>query len=92
DLPREQLLARIARAADAVDAALGDLDPEQLGKDWPGGVVHGRVNTGRLLVHLTAHCAYHLGQVDYHRRLVAGDATGVEAQSMREILGDPGAV
>ena len=31
------------------------------------------------LLHLMAHLAYHLGQMDYHRRSVTGDKTGVGA-------------
>ena len=33
------------------------------------------------LVHLAAHLAYHLGQIDYHRRVVTGNAQGVGALS-----------
>jgi hypothetical protein len=31
------------------------------------------------LLHLMSHLAYHLGQMDYHRRSVTGDKTGVGA-------------
>ncbi len=31
------------------------------------------------ILHLMSHLAYHIGQIDYHRRLVTGDATGVGA-------------
>jgi hypothetical protein len=27
---------------------------------------------GQFMVHLVAHLGYHLGQVDYHRRIAAG--------------------
>ena len=35
--------------------------------------------TGEYLVHLSVHFAYHLGQLDYHRRVVTGQNTGVDA-------------
>jgi hypothetical protein len=44
-----------------------------------------RLNTGTFLLHLATHFAYHLGQFDYHRRLVTGAAQGVGAQSIPEL-------
>jgi uncharacterized damage-inducible protein DinB len=40
--------------------------------DYPDVIGGVRVTTGDLLVHLISHLAYHLGQIDYHRRLLAG--------------------
>jgi hypothetical protein len=37
------------------------------------------LNTGDFLVHLASHLAYHLGQVDYHRRIVTGNPAVVGA-------------
>lgn len=36
----------------------------------------------RGLLHLAAHLAYHLGQLDYHRRIVTGDARGAGAMAL----------
>jgi hypothetical protein len=44
-----------------------------------------RVNAGEYLVHLISHFTYHLGQVDYHRRIVTGDATPVDAVRAAEL-------
>lgn len=86
DLPRSELVARIEAAADAVDAALGRMDDARLDETFPADFPHGRVNTGRFLVHLSAHLAYHLGQVDYHRRLTTGNPAGVDALSLKAIF------
>jgi hypothetical protein len=43
------------------------------------------VNTGEFLAHLATHLAYHVGQLDFHRRVVIGDATGVGAVSPLEL-------
>lgn len=86
DLPRSELLGRIAAAAAAVDEALDGLEPARLGETFPAEFPHGRVVTGRFLLHLATHLAYHLGQVDYHRRLVTGDSAGVDAQSLKAIF------
>ncbi len=42
-------------------------------------------STGEWLIHLAVHLGYHLGQVDYHRRMVTGDARTVDAVSVREL-------
>jgi uncharacterized damage-inducible protein DinB len=86
DLPRSELMARIDAASAAVDGALRELDENRLDEPFPADFPHGRVAAGRFLLHLATHLAYHLGQVDYHRRLVTGDATGVEAQSLKAIF------
>ncbi|MBK8648017.1 MAG: hypothetical protein IPN16_16060 [Gemmatimonadetes bacterium] len=36
----------------------------------------------RGLLHLASHLAYHIGQLDYHRRLVTGDSRGVGAMGL----------
>jgi hypothetical protein len=36
-------------------------------------------------MHLVAHLGYHLGQIDYHRRMVTGDKTTVDVVSVREL-------
>jgi uncharacterized damage-inducible protein DinB len=82
DVSRAQLLARIEATREAVDETLGKLDPARLDEPFPvpiGGVT---LPTGRQLLHFATHFAYHLGQVDYHRRAVTGDGTGVGAQSV----------
>ena len=76
---REALTAEIDATAAAVAAVLPRLDPSRLGEPYPesvGGVI---VRTDEFLVHLVTHLAYHLGQVDYHRRLVLEDPHTVGA-------------
>lgn len=73
DVPRSELVAELRRASAAVGAALEHLDPARLGEEHPDSFTGGkRVTVGLLLGHLSAHLAYHLGQIDYHRRLVTG--------------------
>jgi hypothetical protein len=55
------------------------LTRQALEQDFPEVVGGMRVVTGEYLIHLVSHFAYHLGQVDYHRRLVTRDARGVDA-------------
>ena len=43
------------------------------------------MSTGEWLIHLAAHLAYHLGQIDYHRRIVTGQATTVGTMAVPEL-------
>jgi hypothetical protein len=43
------------------------------------------MRTDQFLLHLAVHLAYHLGQIDYHRRLVTGDPAGVDAISPADL-------
>jgi hypothetical protein len=77
DVPRAELVAEVERARSAVAAGLGRIPLESLGEDYPLVVVGARLTTGDYLIHLCVHAAYHLGQLDTHRRLVTGSASGV---------------
>ena len=77
DVPRAELLAEIERARAAVAAGLAAVRLEELDETFPELVGASRVRTGDLLVHAAAHVAYHLGQLDAHRRVVTGSEAGV---------------
>jgi len=71
DVPLEELLAKIDATALVVDEALAALTDEQLAEEYPAEVFVGKTMTnGYFLVHLAMHLSYHLGQVNYHRRLL----------------------
>lgn len=73
DVPRSELLAKVDETIVVVDNALDGLTPAQLEADYPREVLGQRITTEFLLVHLAAHLMYHLGQVNYHRRLLDAD-------------------
>lgn len=85
DVPRSDLIAGIDAAMVAVDSVLGTFTAERLMAPYPEPIAKRRVSTGVFATHLTTHLAYHLGQLDYHRRAVTGDAKGVDAVSVREL-------
>jgi uncharacterized damage-inducible protein DinB len=78
-VPREALLRQIEAARGAVRSTVQKLTAEALELDFPEVVGGMRVVTGEYLVHLVSHFDYHLGQVNYHRRLVTRDSRGVDA-------------
>jgi hypothetical protein len=75
DVPRAELLAEIDATIEAVSAALGTPADARLSARYPMPIGGRMLTTSQFLVHLAAHLAYHLGQVDYHRRLLTEDAT-----------------
>ena len=76
---------RSKRRSAAVRIAADKLSDETLQTDFPEVIAGMRVVTGEYLIHLVSHFDYHLGQVDYHRRLVTRDSRGVDAVRTAEL-------
>lgn len=85
DVPRATILGQIEEARAAVRAAAAKVTDDRQDEDYPEVVSGLRVAVGEYLIHLTTHFAYHLGQLDYHRRVVTGNATGVDAVRAAEL-------
>ena len=75
DLPRAELLREIDATMDAVDRALPQLTDVVLQREFPMAIGTVRVNTQEFLLHCAVHLGYHLGQVDYHRRMTTHTGT-----------------
>lgn len=82
NVPLSELLARIEATRAAVQEGLAKVDPTRLNEPYPVPIAGATLPIGRQLLHFATHFAYHLGQLDYHRRVVTGDATAVGAQSV----------
>lgn len=85
DVPRFELLREIEAARAAVRTAVSRLSERDLSADFPETVGGVRVEVGEYLMHLATHFAYHLGQLDYHRRVVTGSAMAVDAVRAAEL-------
>jgi uncharacterized damage-inducible protein DinB len=70
DIPQAVLIAQIDATIQTVNDALLLLTDDDLRKEYPLLVFETKTSTEFLLIHLTTHLAYHLGQINYHRRLV----------------------
>jgi uncharacterized damage-inducible protein DinB len=73
NVPREQLLGRIDATIDAVTSTIAKLTAADMEKTYPLNILDYPTTTEFFLTHLTTHLNYHLGQVNYHRRLLSGD-------------------
>ena len=70
DVPKEQLLKSIDETKEAVTGALSKLSAEDIDKIYPLSVFGYEMTTEYFLIHLYGHLNYHLGQINYHRRLL----------------------
>ncbi len=68
---REQLLREIQTTKEVVKTTLTRLDPAILQKEYPLQTLGYPMTTSYFLIHLYGHLCYHLGQLNYHRRLIA---------------------
>lgn len=70
DIPQAKLIEKVTATVDMVDDVLSQLTPEDLEKEYPLAVFGDTMTTGYFLIHLITHLDYHLGQINYHRRLL----------------------
>jgi Protein of unknown function (DUF1572) len=79
DVPRVELLAECDAALVALTRGFAGLTDETLSRPFPDRLGGATLPTGLALLHMATHLAYHLGQIDYHRRLVTGEFGQVKA-------------
>ena len=87
DVPRAELLREIDSAIAAVQTGMSKISEADLSKPYPEKVGGVSESTGAFLAHFATHLAYHLGQVDYHRRILTGEAKTVKAMTLTELGG-----
>jgi hypothetical protein len=85
DVPRRELLAEIDRAIAAVEGTLPRVSDQIMAADFPEPVAGKILRTGEFLLHLATHLGWHLGQLDYHRRMVTGDGGKIGAIALGEL-------
>jgi hypothetical protein len=67
---RTELIQKTEGAMQVVDNVLGNMTDNQLKEEYPMLVFQEKTSTEFFLIHLAMHLSYHLGQVNYHRRLL----------------------
>jgi hypothetical protein len=70
NIPRADLVTNIENCILVVKRSLANLTEADLEKKFPIDVFGKPASTVFMLVHLTSHLTYHLGQINYHRRLM----------------------
>lgn len=70
DVPKSELIKQVEDTIVVVEDTLKRLKPTDLQKEYKRSAFEDTMTTEYFLVHLTMHLAYHLGQINYHRRLL----------------------
>lgn len=70
DIPKKELIKSIEETIIMIENALDKVTEEDLKKEYPVLVFDKKTSTEYFLIHLSTHLAYHLGQINYHRRMI----------------------
>ena len=70
NIPQAQLVKIVEDTIVVVEDGLSRLNENDLEREYPLLVFKEKTSTGYFLIHLAVHLGYHLGQVNYHRRLL----------------------
>ncbi len=70
NIPRIELLQQLDETIAVIGQVLPNLKTEDLQNEYPVQVFGKPMTTEYFLIHLATHLGYHLGQVNYHRRLL----------------------
>jgi len=70
NISRSEMLADIDATRNVVLSTLAGMTEEDLDKPYPIEVFGQPMTTGYFVTHLAMHFNYHLGQINYHRRLL----------------------
>lgn len=69
-VPRQDLIKKVDDTIEMINQTLNNFDENRLEAEYPVLVFERKTSIEYLLVHLTTHLTYHLGQINYHRRLI----------------------
>ncbi|MBT2621534.1 DinB family protein [Chryseobacterium sp. ISL-6] len=70
NIPRTELIQQIESTIEVVNSSLDKLTDSDLKNEYPLEALGYKMTTEYFLFHLIGHLSYHLGQINYHRRLL----------------------
>ncbi|MBN3519143.1 DUF1572 family protein [Algoriphagus lutimaris] len=70
DVPKSQLLSEITKLKRIMVSSLEGMDEALIDKNYPIEVFGRPMTNEYFLIHLYGHFNYHLGQINYHRRIL----------------------
>ena len=70
NVPKTELLEGIEEVLNVTNKTLDSLTEEDFKKIYPVNVFKEEMTTEFFLIHLSCHLNYHLGQINYHRRIL----------------------
>lgn len=69
NISREIIVEKLENAIEVLKETLSNLPDEEFTKDYPEELLGAKHKTFGVVVHMLSHLNYHLGQINYHRRL-----------------------
>ena len=73
NIPAQEMVHNLERVAALVSKTIRGLPMEMLETEYPEKVFEQPMTVNYFLLHLLAHLNYHLGQINYHRRMIKGE-------------------
>jgi len=70
DIPRDQLIEQLNSLKEVIKKTVATLSEEEMKKQFPLKIGEQEFTTETLLIFLLAHLNYHLGQINYLRRML----------------------
>lgn len=70
NVPRPELLSMIENTKSVITKTIKTLREEDLSAEYRRNPFESYMTTQYFLLHLLTHLSYHLGQINYHRRLI----------------------
>jgi hypothetical protein len=70
DIPKAELVDKIEKTIIMIDKTFDMISEDQLNEKYPSEIFLKETTTEYFFVHLAMHLSYHLGQINYHRRLL----------------------
>jgi Protein of unknown function (DUF1572) len=86
DIPRSELKKELEAANAGVNAGFANLTEAKLSQPFPAKFTDTEFSTQLTLLQFLSHLAYHLGQIDYHRRVVTGDSASANAIAAPDLV------
>lgn len=73
-VPKHEILRRIAELSELIPSIITAIPAAELEKDYPEIVLGKPLTVYAFLIHLHGHFNWHLGQIDYLRRVLTGES------------------
>jgi len=70
NIPQKELVRMVENTIAMMNKVMKTMTDEELELEYPLLVLKEKTSTGYFLFHLSSHLGYHLGQINYHRRLI----------------------
>ena len=74
-MSRHEVGTRIAELQESIPSVIQELSSEQMEMEYPEVVLEVATSTQEFLIHLYGHLNWHLGQINYLRRILTADRT-----------------